>query len=88
MEAPTKPLIMAADEAKQALVNAINEIIQTYNIPFFMLEPTMKSLYDEVVINAQQERIQAKEQYNKAYAEYEAAIAEPAIEEAEGEIIY
>lgn len=87
MEAPTKPLIIAADEAKQALVNAINEIIQTYNIPFFMLEPTMKSLYDEVSMNAQQERIQAREQYNKACAEYEAAIAEPTTEVVEGEII-
>lgn len=85
MNAPIKPIAVAAAEAKHTIIKCINDLIQENNLPFFVLEPIMKDLYEEVRANMIQEQNTATEQYNRAMSDYQASIA-PA-EEVVGEVI-
>ena len=54
-------------EVENKIVLAINEALNA-GIPFFVLEPMIKNVYNEIQQNSQQ-------QYQAAQAEYEAQVA-------------
>ena len=75
MNAPHKPIVVAKEEARTSLVSTINDIISVYQLPFFILEPIMKDIYNEVVRKADLEYKQANEQYKTKLAEWEMSMS-------------
>ena len=73
MEAPIKPLVLMNDELKKELIDSFNQVVEKYHPPFFLLEQIIRDLHEEIKFVAEQERIQAKEQYTKAMTEYQMA---------------
>lgn len=63
MNTPIKPIIIAKEEARVELVSVVNDIISTYQLPFFILEPIVKDVYNEIARKAELEYKQAYEQY-------------------------
>lgn len=63
MDTPIKPIIIAKEEARVELVSVVNDIISTYQLPFFILEPIVKDVYNEIARKAELEYKQAYEQY-------------------------
>ena len=63
MNTPIKPIIIAKEEVRVELVSVINDIISTYQLPFFILEPIVKDVYNEIARKAELEYKQAYEQY-------------------------
>ena len=63
MNAPHKPIVIAKEEARTSLVSTINDIISVYQLPFFILEPIVKDVYNEIARKAELEYKQAYEQY-------------------------
>lgn len=57
-----KPLILELDEAKQELIQSVNDIMAKHGINCYLLEPTFAELYAEMKISAQRELAQAKAQ--------------------------
>lgn len=60
-----KPINLAFDEAKQKLINAINESYSELQVPYFLIEIILKELHEEIVNATQQEKQSAKNQYEK-----------------------
>lgn len=56
-----KSIILELEEAKQELVQSVNEIIQKHGLNCYLLEPAFAELYAQVKAMAQQELMQAKE---------------------------
>ena len=75
MNAPHKPIVIAKEEARTSLVSTINDIISIYQLPFFILEPIMKDIYNEVARKADLEYKQANEQYKIELAEWEMSMS-------------
>lgn len=63
MDTPIKPIIIAKEEARVELVSVVKDIISTYQLPFFILEPIVKDVYNEIARKAELEYKQAYEQY-------------------------
>ena len=55
-----KPIILEMDEAKQELVQCVNEIMQRHGLNCYLMEPMFANLYAEVKAEAQRELAQAK----------------------------
>lgn len=70
MEAPIKPMPLSFAEAKQTIINNINDVLKTTGMPIFMLEIIIKDLYEEIKQNSIREYEMASSQYQQAMAEY------------------
>lgn len=75
MNTPQKPIVVIQKEFQNMLVGDINNFIQQYQPPFFILEPVIKDLYTEITEKAKIEYQQAKTQYMTAVTEYQQAQA-------------
>ena len=56
-----KSIILEMDEAKQELIQCVNEIMARHNLNCYLMEPTFAELYAEVKATAQRELAQARE---------------------------
>ena len=56
-----KPIILEIEEAKQELVQCVNNIMATHRLPCYLIEPVFKDLYEQVKSGAQNEIMQARE---------------------------
>ena len=57
-----KPIILEIEEAKQELIQSVNDIIAKHGLNCYLLEPAFAGLYAEIKAGAQRELAQAKEQ--------------------------
>lgn len=57
-----KPFILEMDEAKTEIIQVINKAIQVRKLPFYLLLPTIESIYRDVQAGAQNELAMAKAQ--------------------------
>lgn len=64
-----KPLILEIEEAKNELVESINDIVQKHGLNFYLLEPTFDKLYAQVKAVSQNELAQARAQFETAKEE-------------------
>ena len=55
-----KELILEMDEAKQELVQCVNDILDRHGLSCYLIEPMVADLYAQVKANAQNELRQAK----------------------------
>lgn len=55
-----KELILEMDEAKQELVQCVNDILDRHGLSCYLIEPMVADLYAQVKANAQNELAQAK----------------------------
>lgn len=56
-----KSIILEMDEAKQELVQCVNEIMRKHGLNCYLMEPTFAELYAEVKAEAKRELAQARE---------------------------
>ena len=56
-----KSIILEIDEAKQELIQCINEIMRRHGLNCYLMEPAFAELYAEVKAGAQRELAQARE---------------------------
>lgn len=59
-----KPLILEIEEAKQELIQCVNEILARHGLNCYLMEPTFAELYKQVKSGAQNELAQARAQMN------------------------
>ena len=57
-----KPLILEMDEAKQELVQCVNDILQKHGLNCYLIEPMFAELYAQVKATAQNEVAHARAQ--------------------------
>lgn len=55
-----KSIILEMDEAKQELIQCVNEIMRKHGLNCYLMEPTFADLYAEVKAEAQRELARAK----------------------------
>ena len=55
-----KSIILSMEEAKQELIQCVNDIMQKHGLNCYLMEPTFANLYAEVKAEAQRELAQAK----------------------------
>jgi hypothetical protein len=55
-----KSIILELEEAKQELIQCVNEIMHKHGLNCYLMEPMFASLYAEVKAEAQRELAQAK----------------------------
>lgn len=55
-----KSIILEMDEAKQELIQCVNEIMRKHGLNCYLMEPTFAELYAEVKAEAKRELAQAK----------------------------
>ena len=55
-----KSIILEMEEAKQELIQCINEIIQKHGLNCYLMEPTFAELYTALRAEAQRELAQAR----------------------------
>lgn len=77
MTKPKRPEAVAAKDARDMLIYAVNYAIQETGIKFCALEVIMRDLYNEVAQNAARELKEAEEQYKKEMEAFEAASKTP-----------
>ena len=56
-----KSIILEMDEAKQELIQCVNEIMRKHGLNCYLMEPTFAELYAEVKAEAKRELAQARE---------------------------
>ena len=56
-----KSIILEMDEAKQELIQCVNEIMRRHGLNCYLMEPTFAELYAEVKAEAKRELAQARE---------------------------
>ena len=71
MNVPTKPIVVAKEEARTTLISTINDVISIHKLPFFVLEPIIKDIYNEIARKAEIEYKQAEQQYKTELTEWE-----------------
>ena len=59
-----KPIILEIEEAKQELIQCVNDIMHRHGLNCYLLEPTFAELYKQVKAGAQNELAQARAQMN------------------------
>ena len=59
-----KPIILELDEAKQELVQCVNDILRRHRLGCYLIEPMFAELYDQIKSGAQNELAQARAQMN------------------------
>ena len=57
-----KPIILEIEEAKQEIIQCVNDIIHRHGLNCYLLEPTFAELYKQVKSGAQNELAQARAQ--------------------------
>lgn len=55
-----KSIILEMDEAKQELIQCVNDIMQRHGLNCYLMEPTFAELYAEMKAVAQRELAQAR----------------------------
>ena len=60
-----KPIILEMDEAKQELIQCVNNILQR-GLNCYLIEPMFAELYSQIKASAQNELAQAREQMKMA----------------------
>lgn len=61
----SKELILRITEAEAETVDAMNKIMQTYNLPFFLFEPIVDKIHRQVIDGKASELMSAKARKNK-----------------------
>ena len=61
-----KSIILEMEEAKQELMQCVNDIMQKHGLNCYLLEPTFADLYAQVRATAQNELAQARAQMEAA----------------------
>lgn len=56
-----KPIILEIEEAKQELIQCVNDIMRKHGLNCYLMEPAFADLYAEVKAGAQRELAQARE---------------------------
>ena len=64
-----KSIILEMEEAKQELIQCVNEIMRQHGLNCYLMEPTFADLYAEVKAEAQRELARAKAQNKQGAAE-------------------
>lgn len=64
-----KHIILELDEAKQELVQCVNNILDKHRLQCYLIEPMFAELYSQIKANAQHELAQARAQMTKDGAE-------------------
>lgn len=57
-----KPLILEIEEAKQELIQCVNDILNKHGLNCYLIEPTFAELYAQVKAGARNELAQARAQ--------------------------
>lgn len=60
MEQKQRPIILEMDDAKQELVQCINNILAKHKLSCYLIEPMFAELYAQVKASAQNELAQAR----------------------------
>lgn len=60
MEQKQRPIILRMDEAKQELIQCVNDILTRHNLPCYLIEPTFSELYAQIKASARNEIAQAR----------------------------
>ena len=55
-----KPIILELDEAKQELVQCVNDILYKHGLNCYLIEPMFAYLYEQIKASAQNELARAK----------------------------
>ena len=63
-----KPIILEIDEAKQELVQCVNDILRNHGLNCYLIEPAFAELYSQIKATAQKELAQARAQMEAANA--------------------
>lgn len=61
----SKELILRIAEAETETVNAMNRIMKTYNLPFFLFEPIIDKIHRQIIDGKASELMSAKARENK-----------------------
>lgn len=59
-----RPLVITLDEAKTELTQCINNLLQGYNLPCYLIEPMLADMYTQVKMGAKNELAAARNQIN------------------------
>ena len=62
MEQKQRPIIIEMDEAKQELIQCVNEILHNHRLNCYLIEPIFAELYAQIKATAQNEIAQARAQ--------------------------
>lgn len=60
MEPKQRPIILELDDAKQELVQCVNNIMQTHKLSCYLLEPIFAELYSQIKATSQNELATAR----------------------------
>lgn len=60
MEQKQRPIILEIDEAKQELIQCVNEILFKHRLSCYLIEPMFAEIYMQIQANARNEIAQAK----------------------------
>lgn len=60
MEQKQRPIILELDEAKQELVQCVNDILMKHRLSCYLIEPMFSELYSQIRASAQNELAQAR----------------------------
>ena len=63
------PLVLAMDEAENALVNVVNELIRDYKLPAYLIERIIDKIHYQIQEAAKKELVGAKNEYARKSAE-------------------
>lgn len=63
--AQERPIIVEIEEAKNELIQCVNDIMQEHKLPCYFIEPILKDIYMQVKTGAQNELESAKAQMIK-----------------------
>lgn len=61
-----KPLILELDEAKQELIQCVNDVLRKHGLNCYLIEPMFAELYAQVKASAQNELAHARAEQNAA----------------------
>ena len=61
-----KPLILELDEAKQELIQCVNDVLRKHGLNCYLIEPMFAELYAQVKASAQNELAHARAERNAA----------------------
>ena len=60
MEQKQRPIILEMDEAKQELVQCVNDILMKHRLSCYLIEPMFAELHTQIKASAQNELAQAR----------------------------
>lgn len=66
MEQKQRALVLRLDDAKQELIGCVNNIMQTYGLSPYLVEPMFEDIYVQIKSGAQNELAQARENETRA----------------------